>query len=94
MRSQLMGGRSGRANSVLSQNVWTRLALQAMKQNHSGGVAREAQAGEWSPGSSTSSGEEDRKARSLEAENKEHRARIDALEKKEGVQGGPSITPR
>ena len=37
------------------------------------------------------SGEEDRKTRSLEAVNKELRARLDALEKKEGVQGGPSI---
>ena len=46
--------------------------------------------GEWSTGSSTSSGEEDRKTRSLEAENKELRARIDAMEKKERVQGGPS----
>ena len=27
----------------------------------------------------------------MEAENKELRARIDAMEKKEGVQGGPSI---
>ena len=39
---------------------------------------------------------EDRKTRSLEAENKELRARIDALEKKggEGVQGGQSIPLR
>ena len=40
-----------------------------------------ARTGEWSMGSSTSSGEADRKARSLEAENKELQARIDALEK-------------
>ena len=53
-----------------------------------------AKSGEWSAGSSTSSGEEDRKARSLEAENKELRARIDGLEKKEGVQGGPTIPSR
>ena len=53
-----------------------------------------AKSGEWSTGSSTSSGEEDRKTRSLEAENKELRARIDALEMKEGVQGGPSILSR
>ena len=33
-------------------------------------------------GSSTSSGEEDRKSKSLEVENKELRARIEALEKK------------
>ena len=49
-----------------------------------------AKSGEWSTGSSTSSGE-DRKARRLEAENKELRVTIDAMEKKEGVQGGPSI---
>ena len=38
---------------------------------------------------STSSGEEDRRTNSLEAENKEFPARIEALEKKEGegVQG-------
>ena len=36
-------------------------------------------------------GEEHREARGLEAENKELRARIDAMEKKEGVHGGPSI---
>ena len=50
-----------------------------------------AKSGEWSTGSSTSSGEEDGKAWSLEAEKKEFRARIDALEEKEGVQGGPRI---
>ena len=49
-----------------------------------------AKSGEWSTGSSTSSGEEDRKTWSLEAENKELRARIDAMEKEE-VQGWPSI---
>ena len=47
-----------------------------------------AKSEEWSTGSSTWSGEEDRKHRSLDAEKKELRARIDALEKKEGVQGG------
>ena len=53
-----------------------------------------AKSGEWSTGSSTWSGEEDRKHRSLDAEDKELRARIDALEKKEGVQGGLSIPER
>ena len=47
-----------------------------------------AKSGEWSTGSSASSGEEDRKARSLEAENKELRARIEAVENKEGAQKG------
>ena len=49
--------------------------------------------GEWSMGSSTSSGEEDGRTKSLEAENKEFRARIEALEKKEGegVQGGQGL---
>ena len=45
---------------------------------------------DWSTGSSTSSGEEDRKSKSLEADKNELRARIEALEKKggEGAQGG------
>ena len=46
-----------------------------------------ARTGEWSTGSSTSSGEEDRKCKSLEAENKELRARIEAMETKGGEQG-------
>ena len=51
-----------------------------------------ARTGDWSTGSSTSSGE-DRKTTSLEAENKELRARLEALEKKggEGVQGGQGL---
>ena len=55
-----------------------------------------ARSGEWSTGATTSSGEEDRKTRSLEAKKKELRARIDASEKKggEGVQGGQSIPSR
>ena len=50
---------------------------------------------EWSTGSSTSSGEEDRKSKCLEAENKELRA-IEALEKKggEGAQGGQGLPSR
>ena len=43
----------------------------------------EVQAG-WFTGSSTSSGEEDRKSKSLEAENKDLRARLEALGRKEG----------
>ena len=45
-----------------------------------------AKSGEWSTGSSTSSGEEDKRARRLEAGNKELGARIDAFEKKDGMQ--------
>ena len=74
------------------------VALQAMLQQHPSGAAREVSAGGGSKiqesglqAPSASSGEEDRKARSLEAENKELRARIDALVKKEGGQGRPSI---
>ena len=66
-------------------NVWTRwrcyhdipAGLHKKKRQ-----AVAAKAGEWSTRSSSSSGEEDRKARSLEAENKELRARIDAMENK------------
>ena len=44
-----------------------------------------AKSGDWSIGSSGSSGEKERKARCLEAENKELRAQIDAMGK-EGAQ--------
>ena len=55
-----------------------------------------ARSGEWSTGSSTSSGEEERRNESLEAENKELRARLEALEKKEGEgdQGGQGFPSR
>ena len=83
-------------------NVWTRWRCRrchsdipaALRGKHRQAVA--ARSREWSMGSTTSSEEEDRKTRSLEAENKELRARIDALEKNggEGVQGGQSIPSR
>ena len=52
--------------------------------------------GEWSTGSSTSSGEEERMNKSVEAENKVLRARLEALKKKEGegVQGGQGLPSR
>ena len=55
-----------------------------------------ARTGEWSTGSSTSSGEEDRKSKNWEAENKDLRGRIEALEKKggEGAQGGQGFPSR
>ena len=55
-----------------------------------------ARSGEWSTGSTTSSGAEDRMTKNLEAENKELRARIEALEKKggEGAQGGQGLPSR
>ena len=68
-------------------NVWTRWRCRRCYSNIPTGLqgkyrqAVAAKSVEWSTGSSTSSGEEDRKARSLEAENEELRARIDALEK-------------
>ena len=78
-------------------NVWTRWRCRRCYSNTPAGLqgkygqAVAAKSGEWSTGSSTSSGGGRQKSSSLEAENKELRARIDALEKKEGVQGGPSI---
>ena len=51
-----------------------------------------AKSGEWSTGSSGSSGEEERKARALETKNKELRSRIDAMGKKEGAQKGSVIS--
>ena len=74
-------------------NVWTRWCCRRCYHNIPTGLQEKyrqavaAKSGEWSAGSSTSSGEEDRKIRSLEAENQELRARIDAMEKKEGVEG-------
>ena len=64
-------------------NVWTRWLCRRC-------YSDAGRSGESSTGSTTSSGEEDRKTRSLEAEKKKLRARIDALEKKggEGVQRG------
>ena len=55
-----------------------------------------ARTGERSTGSSTSSGEEERRNKSLEAENKELRARLEDLEKKEGegAQGGQRLPSR
>ena len=55
-----------------------------------------ARNGEWSTGSPTSSGEEGKRNKSFEAENKELRARLEALEKKEGegVQGGQGLPSR
>ena len=83
-------------------NVWTRwrcrrcyhvipAVLRGKKRQ-----AAAARNGEWSTGSSTSSGEEDRRNKSLAAENKELRARLEALEKKEGegVQGGQGLPSR
>ena len=49
-----------------------------------------AKSGDWSTGSSGE--EEERKARSLEAENKDLTARIGAMGKKEGAQNGSGIS--
>ena len=71
-------------------NVWTRWRCRRRYSNIPAELqgkyrqAVAAKSGEWSTGPSTSTGEEDRKDRSLEAKNKELRGRIDALEK-EGV---------
>ena len=96
MRSRLMGEGSGREYPVQNR-MCGRVALQAMLQQHPGGAAREVQAGGCCKVGRVVYSlfdvevEEDRKTRSLEAENKELRARIDAMEKKKGVQGGRSI---
>ena len=80
-------------------NVWTRWRCRRCESNIPTGLygkyrrAIAAKSGEWSTGSSTSSGEEDRRTRSLETENEELRARIEAMEKKGGggVQEGQSF---
>ena len=98
MQSRLMGEGSGRANSVQNRMCWTRWRCRRCCSNIPAGLqgkyrqAVAAKSGEGSTGSSTSSGEEDRKTRSLEAENKELRARSDAMEKKERVQGGSRVS--
>ena len=98
VRSRLMGQRSGRAHSVQNRMCGRGCCRRCysdipagLRGKHRQAVA--ARSGEWSTGSTASSGKEDRKTRSLEAENKGLRARIDALEKKggEGAQGGQSI---
>ena len=63
-------------------NVWTRWRWRRCYHNIPAALYGKygqavAAKGEWSTGSSRSSGEEERKARSLEAENEELRARID-----------------
>ena len=97
-----MEERSGGVISVLSQNLWTRWRCRRFYHDIPAGLcgkyrqAVAAKNGEWSRGSSTSSGEEDRRTKSVEAENKELRARSEALEKMEGegVQGGHGLTSR
>ena len=77
--------------------MWTRWRCRRCYNNIPAGLhekygqAVAAKSGEWSTGSSASSGEEDGKARSLEAENKELTARIDAMEKKEKHKKVPGI---
>ena len=69
VRSRLMGERSGRVNSAQSQVCVDEVALQALPPFHPKyRQAIAARTGEWSTGSSTSSGEEDRKSKILEAE--------------------------
>ena len=95
-------GRKERTCKFCSEsNVWTRWLCRRYHHIPAGlrGKYRQAVAarnGEWSKGSSTSSGEEDTRAKILEVENKELRARIEALEKKEGegVQGGQGLPSR
>ena len=81
-------------------NVWTRWRRRRCYNDIPAGLrgkywqALAARTGDWSTGSST--WEEDGKSKSLEAENKELRARLEALEKKEGegAQGGQGLPSR
>ena len=65
-------------------DVWTRVRCRRCCFDIPAGLrgkyrqATAGRTGEWSTGSSTSSGEEDRKSKSLEAENKELRTRTEA----------------
>ena len=83
-------------------NVWTRWRCRRCHHDIPAGLrgkcrqAMTSRTGEWSTGSSTSSGEEERRNKNLEAENKELRARLEVLGKKEGegVQGGQGLPSR
>ena len=102
VRSRLMGERSGFVNSVRSlmcgrggvAGVATVTSQQDCVGKHVQAVA--AKSGEGSTGSSTSSGEDDRKSKGLEAENKELGAKLEYYEKKkgEGAQGGQGFPER
>ena len=78
------------------------LALQTMLQQHSSGSsgtypqAVAARTGEWSTGSSTSSGDDDKKAKSQEAERKELRAETEHRRNQNGgdVQGRYGLPTR
>ena len=78
--------------------MWTRWRCRRCYHNIPASLHRKyeqaiaAKSRDWSTGSSGSSGEEERKARSLEAENQELRARIEAMGKKEGAQNGSGIS--
>ena len=91
MRSRSMGERSGRANSDQNRmcgrgGIAGDVTLTSRRGCKGSTGRRSLQSQESGlQGSSASSGEEDRTTRSLEAANKELRARIDATEKKEGV---------
>ena len=73
-----------------------RLSLLCVLLSRSWRLSFSCAGGEWSTASSTSSGEEDRRSKSLEAETKELRAKVEALEKEEaeGVQGGQGLPSR
>ena len=102
VRSRLMGESSGFVNSARSQNVWTRWRCRRCVNNIPAGLRGKyrqvvaARTGESSTGSSTSSGEETRKAKSQEAKIKELRAKLEHYEKKdgEGAQGGQGLPRR
>ena len=96
-------GRKERTCKFCSEsNVWTRWRCRRRYNDIPAGLrgkfwqAIAARTGEKSSGSSTSSGEEDRKSKHLEAEKKELRARIGAWEKKGGerAQGGQGLPSR
>ena len=82
----------------LESNVWTRWRCRRCYHNIPASLygnpkqAIAAKSGDWSTGSSGSSGEGERKARSLDAENEDLGARIDAMGKKEGAQKGSGIS--
>ena len=88
VRYQMMGERSGRVKFCSESKLCGRGGRgrpcyndipTGLREKYRKAVA--ARTGEWSTGSSTSSGEEERKNKSLEVENKELRARLEALEK-------------
>ena len=92
--------KDGTCKFCSESNVWTRWRCRrcyhdipaGLRGKHRQAIA--GRTGEWSAVSSTSSQEEDRKSKSLEAGNNELRARLEEKKGGEGAQGGQGLPSR